>query len=101
MLRRANTQSGGDVVRIAILLGEEDGGDARRGAPKKRLGRARLGGAEKDGQEGDRILPGVCRRHGIGLGYQQIPGLGQGSEEALTPTFPTLPRWRHRYAFLR
>ena len=64
-------------------------------------GGARLSGAEKDGQEGDRILPGVCRRHGIGLGYQQIPGLGQGSEEALTPTIPTLPRCRHRYAFLR
>lgn len=78
------------MVRIAILLGEEDGGDARRRVQDGCRGRARLGGAGEDGQEDDRIQPGTCRQRGAGVGYQQIPGLGQGSEVALTPTFPTL-----------
>ena len=89
--RGRHVRPGGDVVRIAILLGEEDGGDARRRVQDGCRGRARLGGAGEDGQEDDRIQPGTCRQRGAGVGYQQIPGLGQGSEVALTPTFPTLP----------
>lgn len=64
------------MVDVEVLLGEEDGGDARRRVQDGCRGRARLGGAGEDGQEDDRIQPGACRQRGGGLGYQLIPDLG-------------------------
>lgn len=42
---------------LALLLGEEDGRDARRGAPEGYVGLSQLGRAGKDHQEDGQIRP--------------------------------------------
>lgn len=42
---------------LALLLGEEDGRDVRRGAPEGHVGLSQLGRAGKDRQEDGRIQP--------------------------------------------